>query len=220
MDLNEIKNKKKFAVGRTAHLYLLEDGNILKLFKNTRDLYEIDRFKYMLNYDNDSFIFPFEFIYDSKKFYGYITKRALGKSLESVFSQSNLLDLSTHSLQLEKDIDYVSKGGIALYDFHDQNLLYDGKIFSAIDHDENGIYKTEEYAKEINHERHRIMIGKLFENNIEKQKNTNFILDKVTEYKYMDIRPSEMIIKLKEEMDKYYKEDINTVDEVRDIIRR
>lgn len=220
MELKEINNKKYFNKGQTAKCYLLENGNILKLFNNKRDLSEIDRFKYMMEYANESFIFPFEFIYDSKKFHGYITKRAPGIIFESCFSKSNLVDLSKNSRVLERDIDYVSEGGITLYDFHDQNVLYDGKRYSVIDHDENGIYKSVDYAKNFNRESHRIMIGKLFEKNIEKGKDTEYILDKVCKYKYSDMRPSEMIGELKQDIDFYFKEDIKTVEELNSIIRK
>ena len=75
MRLEEIGNKQKYKVSRMAKLFILDDDNILKLFKNPKEIYEIDRYKYMLNYDNESLVFPFEFIYDEKNFYGYITKR-------------------------------------------------------------------------------------------------------------------------------------------------
>ena len=77
MNLNEIGKKEQFIISKLSKLYILEDGNILKLFKNPRDIGEIDRYRYMLNYDNESFVFPFEFIYDDEKFYGYITTNSL-----------------------------------------------------------------------------------------------------------------------------------------------
>lgn len=220
MELKEIKNKKYFNKGRTAKCYLLNNGNILKLFNSKRDLSEIDRFKYMLEYTNESFVFPFEFIYDSEKFYGYITKRAPGIILELAFSKSNLIDLSKHSQDLERDIDYISEGSIVLYDFHNQNVLYDGKKYSVIDHDENAIYRPIDYAKEFNQKAHRIMISKLFEKSIESNKHTKFILDKVNQYKYSDIRPSQMIGQIKQDIDFYFKEDIKTIQELNSIIRK
>ena len=114
MKLKDIGSKEFFDKGGLSKCYLLEDGNILKLFKQPRKLYEMDNFKYFLKYSNDSFCFPFEFIYDSRKFYGYIMKRMPGKKLGEVFSASNLINLSKHSYKLEKDIDYVSSGGIVL----------------------------------------------------------------------------------------------------------
>lgn len=220
MELKEIKNKHLFNKGRTARCYMLDNGNVLKLFNNAKSLIEIERFKYMLDYINDSFVFPFEFVYDSKKFYGYITKRAPGIILELAFSKSNLVDLSTNSEKLEKDIDKVSKGGIVLYDFHDQNILYDGKQYSVIDPDENGIHKTKEYVNRFNQEAHRIMIGKLLEKNIENNKQTRYILEKVLEYKYSNMSPSQMLYQIKQDIYSYYKEDIKTIEELNSIIRK
>ena len=220
MRLEEIGKKEKFKVSRMARLYTLEDGNVLKLFKNSKELYEIDRYKYMLNYNNESFVFPFEFIYDSEKFYGYITKRVYADTLESIFFKSDLLKLSSNSIKLEKNINYISKGGIVLYDFHNENILYDDKNYSVIDHDENAICRNEEYAKTTNQNYHRIVIGNLFLENIENNKHTKLIKDKISKYKYMKIKPSEMIIRIKEDIDKQFNTDINKIEDLNNIFRR
>ena len=220
MELNEIGKKKFLGKGEMAKCYLLEDGNVLKLFNCQRSIDEMEMFKHFMKYDNDSFVFPFEFIYDSEKFYGYITKFALGKTLEVEFPKSNLLNLSTNSIRLEKDIDFVSQGGIVLYDLHDRNVLYDGKKYSVIDHDENGIKEDVSTVRRTNRQMHRILIGNLFIENLRKLERTKLITDKIQIYKFMDMKPSEMIVQIKSDMDNYYKEDINTVEEVKDIIRR
>ena len=150
MLLKEIGNKKILGEGRMSRCYLLEDGNVLKLFKHTRNLYEMDNFKYFLQYSNDSFVFPFDFIYDSRNFYGYIMKKAPGKTLKQIFSKSTLTNLSNHSYKLERDIDFISSGGIFIYDFHDENVLYDGNKYSVIDPDEYGVRSNIERAKEYN----------------------------------------------------------------------
>jgi len=175
-----------------------------------------------MNYNNDSFVFPIEFIYDSKKFYGYITKRVYADTLETVFSKSNLLKLSTHSFKLEKNIDFVSSGGITLYDFHSENILYDEKSYSVIDHDENGISTNLEYAKKRNQHSHRILIGNLFlERLVEFDiKNTKLIRKKIINYMGLPIRPSEMIVYIKERLDKEYKEDIKVLENIKSIVRR
>lgn len=222
MELSEIGKKENFVKARTSNLYKLEDGNILKLFKNPRSVSEIARFKYFLNYANDSFVFPFEFIYDSEKFYGYITRFALGKTLEEVFPKSNLIDMSKNSFKLEKNIDFISTGGIILYDFHSENLLYNGNDYSAIDHDENGIGKDIESIKEQNRHRYRILMGNLFLNNLEgiNNRHLKLIKDRIREYKYLQIEPSEMILKVKEDVDKYFKEEISSLEDITNIIKR
>ena len=38
MELKEIKNKKYFNKGQMSRCYLLDDGNVLKLFNSKKDL--------------------------------------------------------------------------------------------------------------------------------------------------------------------------------------
>ena len=222
MKLEEIGNKEKFKICKMSKLFLLENDKILKLFKNPRDLYEIERYKYFMNYANDSFIFPLEFIYDSKKFYGYITKRVYADTLESIFANSDLLKLSSNSFKLEKNIDLVSSGGITLYDFHSENVLYDGNSYSVIDHDENGISNSLEDAKKRNQQAHRTLIGNLFLEKLAEFdfEHTRLIRKNIYNDMYTSIRPSEMIIKIKEQIDKEYKEDIQELEEIKNIVRR
>lgn len=220
MLLKEIGNRKFLGKGTMSRCYLLEDGKVLKLFKRTRNLYEMDNFKYFLEYSNDSFVFPFEFIYDSRKFYGYIMKKAPGKALKQIFSKSTLTNLSNHSYKLERDIDFVSSGGIFLYDLHDENVLYDGNKYSVIDPDENAISDNPLRAKEFNNKAHRMLIGNLFLDNIESIKHTRLIRKNIYEYKNIGIRPSEMIAQVKSDMENYYKEKIETLEDINNIIRR
>ena len=80
MKKEEICKKEEFCISRTSKIYLLDDNNLLKIFNKPKELYEMDKFKYFLNYENKNFIFPFEFVYDDEYFYGYITKRVIGKT--------------------------------------------------------------------------------------------------------------------------------------------
>lgn len=220
MNLREISNKKFFDKGSLSKCYLLEDGNILKIFNKTKGLGEMDNFKYFLKYSNDSIVFPFEFIYDAKKFYGYIMKRMPGKKLREVFNTSILTDLSKYSYKLEKDIDFVSSVGITLYDLHDGNILYDGSKYTIIDPDEYSVTADPLKAKEFNHRFHRILIGNLFLENIQNIEHIKLIRENIAKYKYTDVRPSEMIAQIKDDLEKYYKENIETIEDVNNIIRR
>ena len=222
MRLEEIGKRKKFKFCKMSKLYLLEDDKLLKLFKNPRDISELERYKYFMDYANDSFIFPFEFVYDSKKFYGYITKRVYADTLESVFSKSDLLELSSNSFKLEKDIDFVSSGGISLYDFHSENVLYDGNNYSVIDHDENGILQNIGYVKKRNRQVHKILISRLFLEKLEELdfNHTKLIRENILGDMYSEIKPSELIIKIKEQIDKEYKEDVKKLEDITNIVRR
>lgn len=220
MKLEEIGKKQFLGEGFMAKCYTLENGNVLKLFNNPMNVSEIDRFKYFLKYSNDTILFPFEFIYDENTFYGYITKRALGQTLGQTFSNSNLLNLSTNSYKFERDIDFVSNGGIILYDLHEDNVLYDGNKYTVIDPDEYEKNDGFLYTKESNQAIHRFLINDLFYINLVKFKTSKMLLEKITKYKYLSIKPSQMIVQIKEDIEKYYKEDITTLDDIKNITRR
>lgn len=222
MNLDELLDKEYLNKGACSKCYILKDGNVFKKFNNPLNISDINRFKYLLEYSNESFLFPFDFVYDNKKFYGYITKRALGKSLEEVFLNSNLEDLSRNSIKLQKNIEYISEGKIAMYDFHSNNIMYDGKILEVIDPDEygiNGIYNVE-YVKRLNLGAYRTMICNLFIFNIPFNKNSKYIIDRINKYKYIDARTSEIIINIKEDIEKHYKEKISTLEEFNKLTRR
>ena len=51
-------------------------------------------------------------------------------------------------------------------------------------------------------------------------KNTQYIIDKINFNKYTGYRASEIIIKIKDEMEKYTKEQIETVEDFNRIIRK
>ena len=131
-----------------------------------------------------------------------------------------MLNLSNNSIKLEKDIDFVSEGGIVLYDLHDENILYDGENYSVIDFDESGISGNIQYASYTNRHYHNILIGNLFLENLYKIKSPQLIIDKVNKYKLMSMRPSEIIGQVKEDIEKYYKEDIDVLDDINNFIRR
>jgi len=222
MNLEDFISKKLLKEGTTAKCFLLQNGNVFKQFNNPLSISDVERFKYFLNFENESILFPFDFIYDNKKFYGYVTKRAFGQTLRESFSSNNLERLSTHSIKTEKNIDFVSQGKILMHDLHSDNVIYDGNLIQIIDPDEYGIrdiYTVDE-IKDINFKYYRTLISNLFITNIGINKNTQYIIDKINFHKYTGYRASEVIINIKYEMEKYTKETINTVDDFNSIIKR
>lgn len=222
MNLEDFISKKILKEGTTAKCFLLQNGNVFKQFNNPLSISDVERFKYFLNFENESILFPFDFIYDNKKFYGYVTKRAFGQTLRESFSSNNLERLSTHSIKTEKNIDFVSQGKILMHDLHSDNVIYDGNLIQIIDPDEYGIrdiYTVDE-IKDINFKYYRTLISNLFITNIGINKNTQYIIDKINFHKYTGYRASEVIINIKYEMEKYTKETINTVDDFNSIIKR
>lgn len=222
MNIEDFISKKLLKKGTTAKCFLLQNGNVFKQFNTPLSISDVERFKYFFNFENESILFPFDFICDNKKFYGYITKKAFGETLSESFSSSNLEKISTHSIKTEKNIDLVSQGKILMHDLHSDNVIYDGNLVQIIDPDEYGIrdiYTVDE-IKDTNFKYYRTLISNLFITNIGINKNTQYIIDKINLYKYTGYRASEVIINIKYEMEKYTKETINTVDDFNSIIKR
>ena len=222
MNIEDFMSKKLLKKGTTAKCFLLQNGNVFKQFNAPLSISDVERFKYFLNFENENILFPFDFVYDNKRFYGYVTKRAIGDTLTESFSSSNLEKLSTNSIKVEKNIDLVSQGKILMHDLHSDNVIYDGNLMQIIDPDEYGIrdiYTVEE-IKDTNFKYYRTLISNLFINDLEINKNTQYIIDKINLYKYTGYRASEVIIKIKDDMEKYTKETINTVDDFNRIIKR
>lgn len=222
MQKKEIGKKKFLGKGVLNKCYTLENGNVYKEFGKPLNLVEIDRFKYLLEYKNSSMAFPFDFVYDNNKFYGYITEKAPGIVMEKAFEKSNILDMSTNSIRVEKDIKYISNGLIMMYDFHDNNFMYDGKKFTIIDFDEYNkmsIYSKDEITKR-NIKTYKGVFYRLFSENLKIGNNTNYILSRAQKYLHLDMSASEMLYQIKEDVDKYYKTDVNTPEEIKQIISR
>ena len=67
MNLEDFISKKLLKEGTTAKCFLLQNGNVFKQFNNPLSISDVERFKYFLNFENESILFPFDFIYDNKK---------------------------------------------------------------------------------------------------------------------------------------------------------
>lgn len=218
----KLDKKRLIGKGCNSNCYLLDDGNIYKEYIYPLDISDIERFKLLLKYDNESFAFPFEFNYDEKNFYGYITRRASGKTLYNCFKKSNIVDMSTHSILLERNIDYLSSGKFIMCDFHSENILYDGSKFTVIDMDD--YFRTNKYTYEEIKERnigfYKTLISGLFIENLINDKYKSLIIDKISCKRYLKISASEFIISVKEMLDNFYKEDIKTMDDINKITGR
>ncbi len=222
MQQKEIGKKKFLGNGKFNKCYTLENGNVYKEFGKPLNLVEIDRFKYLLEYKNSSMAFPFDFVYDNKMFYGYITEKAPGIVMEKAFEKSNILDMSTNSIRVEKDIKFISNGLIMMYDFHDNNFMYDGKKFTIIDFDEYAkvsVYSKDEIIKR-NIKTYKGLFCGLFNGILKPNRNTSYVVNKIQKYYHLDISASEMLYQIKEDMDKYYKTDINKPEDIKQIISR
>ena len=221
-DLQRINELEVLGKGHEGMCYDLKNGNALKLYGNVRSLVEIEKFKYMLKHANESFLFPFEFIFDEEHFLGYITKKSLGLTLEKSFNSLDLEKLSTHSISLEYNIKQLAQAKILLDDFHEGNIMYDKEKLEVIDTD---FYKVNvdmpvENIKKLNSDYYKFTISGLLKRGIKYTNQTRYVFDKITKYEYLTLSASELLIKIKEEMEKYYKEKIDTIDDLHEVLRR
>lgn len=222
MNLEDIKIKEKIGEGACGVCYLINKNYVLKKLNTPLPVIEIDKFKYFLNYKNDSIMFPIDFLYDDINLYGYITKKAYGESLFNKFSSSNLIKLSMHSIKLENDIKYISDGKIIIEDLHDENILYDKNKLSVIDTDlylkAGDLYSKKEIL-ERNINSYKNVIKNLTIFSSLKFNCSSFIINKALKYEKLNISASEMIYKLKCDLDKYYKTDIQSIDDIKKVSR-
>jgi len=68
MKLEEIEKKEYIDKGDFSKCYDIGNHNVLKLFNNSMSIADIHKFKYLLKYRNESFLFPFEFVYDEENY--------------------------------------------------------------------------------------------------------------------------------------------------------
>ena len=215
MNLDQFMNKKYLNKGQTGICYLLGNNTVLKIFNDSKKTSEIDKFKYFQKFNNNSFVFPFEFVQYDDIFYGYISQFVVGKRLREVFNDSNLVTMSKKSYKLEKDIDFVSSGKIIVEDLSADNILYSDE-FKVIDPDYYVVDNSYDvdYINKLNHEIYKGTILDLFVYPYLKNKeNHKFIIDRAEYYNHKDIKASELILCFKEDMEKYYKEEFETINE-------
>ena len=224
MRLEEIGEKTYLNEGLHGICYELENETVLKLFNASMPLFELKKFKYMMKHKNKSFLFPFDFVYDNERFYGYIMRKSLGQTLEKIFCGIDLEKFAKHSIKLEKDIMKISKAKILLNDFHEGNIMYNGKRLEVVDFDS---YKIEKYTSEHslikqNLQDYKNLVIGLFEDSIGWDNLTPHIEYVLSAQKYMhnNIFASETVLQIKEEMEKYYKEKIKTINDLNAILKK
>lgn len=135
MDKKLLKNKKYIGEGLNGICYELTSGEVLKLFKVSSDLEDIEKYKSFLKYKNNSILFPYEFLTKRNKFIGYISEKASGEALDKSILLYDFEQMYLSAKKLEQDIRHVSNGNIYMHDLHSKNIFYDGNEFNIIDTD-------------------------------------------------------------------------------------
>lgn len=204
--------------GQEGKCYLLEDGRVYKKFYIPLRLSAMDKYKKIMKIQDKSFIFPTELVFDDKKFYGYIMEYADEKIISESFKFYSLDKISTDAIKFENSILNISKNGILMNDFYDGNVLYGEKGFIGIDSD--GYEFCDEDISDINLSYFRRLIVQCFQNSLLANKNNIYVIDKAYKYKYMKMPTYEIIIKVKDELERIYGSNIESIEDVNNIVRK
>lgn len=213
MKKNDLGKKIYLGEGLTSKCYKLSDNKVYKKFKRKRDIIELKKYRDFLEYKNDSVIFPYDFVY-KRKFIGYIYDYSEGLTLSNCFKHINIDDLIFALEKVERDINYISKGKIFMYDVHDDNIIYGNKKLSIIDVDEYNIKDSLSISDALysNNIQFKNLINGLIISNIPKELIERFI-------KYKDFNLSSYnLYKLKEDINDIYKEKIKTINDIWKVI--
>lgn len=221
MNLETIGKKQFLGGGHFGKCYVLDNGMILKLYNESKNLSEIEKFKYFLKYKNENFLFPFDFIYDEELFYGHISKRSMGTEIGKCFSSINLNNLLRHAKTLENGIKTISDGKILIFDFSSSNVLYDNEKLEVIDHDFYQIKQDMKISeiKKQNIEHLRGLVACLFMDELIEEESARKIVEKIMEYEDYDNSIDDMIFLIKQEIEKHYQEQIDKIDDLKNILK-
>ena len=207
--------KKYIGEGSNGKCYELSNGSILKIFKYPHSKSELERYKYFLNYKNDSIIFPHAFKIVGNNLAGYVTHKVPGDTIDKRFSSYNLEKMSKDIIELEKDILLISNGKIIMSDVHSSNILYDGNRFRIIDPDYYSISHL--HAEEIfykNEKRIKNIIFGLLTERISHLKHSDDILNELRKYCIYEYEINQMLLDTKNILEYYYNKRIDRLEDI------
>lgn len=210
----DLKNKRFIGEGTYGRCYELSNGDILKIFKIPKDKYDIKKIKSFTSVKFDTIIFPKKILISNNSLLGYTMRKAKGKSLYCNFKYCNLEQASINTINLEKDIICLSDMGIKMYDIHSENVFYNGFNYSVIDTDE--YYYCDLDTDDLRYRNIRqfystfidLFIDELLNEEIFINNDYDF-LNKLRNYKCLDLELNQLITLLKKEVENYFSFKIN-----------
>lgn len=213
--------KKKIHTGSTDLCYLLKNGDVLKFFYNSLDLLEINRFKYFSLHKNNGFNFPYDFAFDKKSFYGYISSFVDGKRIENIIQKTNINDLIVALSNFEKDIIDLSNSKIRIRNLNVNNILYNNKKITALDPFYYSVALSESkedlLTKNLNYYREQILTSII--KNLDNDKIDKLIY-RIKMYKEKGATTSQILFDIKEYFDRYYSDNFETINDINKIKRK
>lgn len=138
--------------GKTSSCFLLKDGSVLKVYKNSykkRELFErrsmLKHVRLLSTLKNESYITPELIFTCEKEVIAYKTEYRHAKTLAKVSSSTKIKDMLLHLDKLIEDTYLIGERKFRLGDLHDKNILFNG-FYYMIDLD----FGKEENIEEIN----------------------------------------------------------------------
>lgn len=142
----EIENSK---IGANSTIYKFSENKVMKILKNPPQSSHINILQYFFKeYKNQLFLKPIKYVIVNNILYGYILKLSNGTMLENLDDEIFLVDFFNSFINIEKNIEIISKKGIYMDDISKRNILYDKftKTLDFIDYDN---YKFMEMDKRM-----------------------------------------------------------------------
>ena len=221
MDKKLLRDKIFLGEGTSGRCYEIKTGEVVKLFKFSRDIKEIEKYRQFSKFQNDSILFPYDFLVKNNKFIGYVTKKASGQILDYSLRVHSLESISRNSIKLEKDIKYISYNGVMMFDVHRENMFYDGYKFSIIDTDgfDSSAYEEEStYLRNVNKVKRAIF--EVIRDELVSKNNPVFqneLYLKMYKYVTWDYSISEMILLFRDILEKHYGESIDKLCDIKQL---
>lgn len=136
-----LKNSQIIGVGTTAICFLMQDGNVLKVYLNTFNKKELfykrnmlEHLKLLNSISNDSFIGPTEVLVKNGNCVAYIYPYVYARTLFNMKKDTTIYDIVQSFDKLIDDTKKISEKSFRLGDIHDQNILFN-HVYSIIDLD-------------------------------------------------------------------------------------
>ena len=224
--LDEYLNNSKFiGIGTTAICYLMQDGNVIKVFRdtfNTRLLFErkdiFDHFVKLCDLGNESYIAPRELLVKDRKVIAYTYPYVKAKTLLFLSKKTKVRDTLRNYNRLINDTKEISNMNYKLYDTTNRNILFNDR-FNIIDID-RGKFLNNNESKCYDLKKYNIRqivdtyMRKLFGiNNIDFYNFYNYYLDE--QFRNVDWLDEKSVYDFFEELFSYINNPNPTIKEVR-----
>ena len=145
-----LKKSKFIGIGTTAKCYLMPDGNVIKIFRNTynkRYLFSrnniFNHFVKLCELDNDSFRAPHELLIKNDEIIGYIYPYVEASTFLFLSKNTKIKDILKNYKKLLIDTKEISDKNFKLFDTTNRNILFNDYIY-VIDIDKGSFLDEEE----------------------------------------------------------------------------